>query len=119
MNAVQLLRNGEALVIFPEAYPVIDPQPTPRNESNTFLPFRPGFARLAALAERDGHTRVTIVPAGFTYAQNGEWQVTLRFGPPLFRQDFAGEKQFVQAIEERVCTLSSEISHPIEEVVEL
>ncbi len=119
MNSVQLLRNGEALVIFPEAYPVIDPQPTPENRSEAFLPFRPGFARLAALAERDGHSRVAIVPAGFTYLQNGGWQVALRFGPPLFRQDFAGENQLVQALEERVRALSNEVSHPIEEVIEL
>ncbi len=48
-----LLRAGRALVLFPEAYPNVDPDYTPKGEGE-MLPFRPGFARLAILASRGG-----------------------------------------------------------------
>src|SRR5581483_10353110 len=68
-DSVRLLRNGEALVIFPEAYTNID----------AFLPFRPGLARLVTMAERDGRTQVAIVPTGLIYTHPcGRWQATLR-----------------------------------------
>ena len=106
-QAIQLLRQGEALVIFPEAYPVIDPVSSPRAATTVFLPFRPGFARLLAWAEKDSRTHVALVPAGLRYIlQNGRWQVTLRFGPPLSRQDFASTGECIQAIEQRVRELS-------------
>lgn len=105
--ALQLLRQGEVLVIFPEAYPTIDPLPSPKQGDEDFLPFRPGFARLLELAEKDGQTRVAVVPAGLHYVQRERWHATLRFGPALWRQDFATTEQFVQAVEERVHVLSS------------
>ena len=85
--ALELLRAGETLVIFPEAYPNIDPFPTPKADGETFLPFAPGFARLAQLAGRDGVTQVQVVPAGLAYERlataRPQWRVTLRFGEPL------------------------------------
>lgn len=88
--SLELLRAGETLVIFPEAYPVIDPFLTPKSEAaegETFLPFEPGFARLAQLAERDGSTQVHIIPTGLAYERlattRPQWRVTLRFGKPL------------------------------------
>ena len=123
MDSVRLLREGEALVVFPEAYPNIDPVFTPKNDSHDFLPFRPGFVRLAEMAERDGHTRVAIVPAGFTYVQNGQWHVTLRLGPALSRRDYVDSEQLVKAVEGQVRTLSSQIHSPVsrdtEEVFQL
>ncbi|HLH62785.1 MAG TPA: carotenoid biosynthesis protein [Ktedonobacteraceae bacterium] len=109
-DSVRLLRNGEALVIFPEAYPNIDPAPTPKKDKEAFLPFRPGFARLVEMAERDGHTRVAIIPAGFSYVQRERWYVTLRFGPALFRDDYPDSAHLVQAIEKRVHGLSNQIA---------
>ena len=107
MDSVRLLRSGEALVVFPEAYPNIDPASTPKKDNDAFLPFRPGFSRLVEMAERDGCTQVAIVPVGLTYVQKERWHVTLRFGPALSRRDYADLAQMVQALEEQVHTLSS------------
>jgi len=106
-DAVSLLRNGGALVIFPEAYPNIDPAPTPKTDLDAFLPFRPGLARLVARAERDGQTQVAIIPAGLVYTRpNGRWQAILRLGPATFQQEFAHPEQLLLAVEERVRVLS-------------
>jgi putative membrane protein len=109
-KSIELLRDGEALVVFPEAYPNIDPEPTPKKDEDAFLPFRPGFAKLVELAEKDGSTQVAIVPAGLAYTRNGQWHVTLRFGSPVFRQNFTSSTQLVQALEEQVHALSSKES---------
>ena len=109
MDSARLLHSGEVLVVFPEAYPNIDPAFTPKNDHDAFLPFRPGFARLVEMAERDGHTQIAIVPVGLTYVQNGQWHVTLRFGPALSRRDYADSTQLVQALEEQVHVLSSQV----------
>jgi len=112
MDSVRLLRNGEVLVVFPEAYPNIDPAFTPKNDKNAFLPFRPGFARLVEMTEKDGHTHVALVPAGLTYVQNEQWHVTLRFGPALSLRDYTDSAQLIQAIEEQVTALSSSVDSP-------
>ena len=109
-DSVQLLRNGEVLVVFPEAYPNIDPAAfTPKNDNDAFLPFRPGFAKLVEMAEKDGQTQVAIVPAGLSYVSNGQWHVTLRFGPALSRRNYADSAQLVQALEEQVQALSTQV----------
>ena len=108
LAGVRLLRSGEMLVMFPEGYANIDPHPTPKTDLDAFLPFRRGFVRLAELAERDGKTRVAIIPAGFTYTREGDkcWHATVRFGSALFLNDFASTEQLLQAVEERVHSLS-------------
>jgi putative membrane protein len=105
---VSLLRSGEVLVIFPEGYPNIDPHPTLKADLSTFLPFRSGFIRLVEMAERDGCTRVAIVPAGFLYIKerNFRWRATVRFGSPLYLADFAHAEEARQTVEERVQALS-------------
>lgn len=84
--AIDLLRAGETLVIFPEAYPNVDPYPNPKANGRDFLPFEPGFVKLAQLAERDGATSVSIVPAGLVYERlpgaRTRWRITLRYGEP-------------------------------------
>lgn len=107
--AVNLLRNGEALVIFPEAYPNIDPSTSPKSASDEFLPFKPGFVKIVEIAERGGKTQVTIIPTGFHYeyqADKKRWRVTVRFGEMLVREDFASSQAFVLEIERRVKQLS-------------
>ena len=109
LTGVRLLRSGEMLVMFPEGYANVDPHPTPKKgDVDAFLPFRRGFVKLAELAERDGETRVAIVPAGFSYSQEGEkrWEATVRFGSALFRSDFASTEELLRAVEERVRELS-------------
>lgn len=104
---VRLLRQREVLALFPEAYPVIDPHVTVRPQGEAFLPFLSGFARLLELAEKDGKTRVAVIPTGLEYTQEGRWRATMRFGPPLWRADFADTTQFVRAVEQRVHELSA------------
>lgn len=122
-DSVQILRDGEVLVVFPEAYPDIEPHNKTRIENNAPLPFRPGFARLVEMAEKDGHTRVAIVPTGLSYVQNGRWNVTLRFGPALSRNDYIDSTQCIQDVEMRVRELSDErtstVSIRAEETIQL
>ncbi|QBD81128.1 hypothetical protein EPA93_36215 [Ktedonosporobacter rubrisoli] len=105
--SIRLLHRGEVLVIFPEAYPNIDPIFTPKQSENDFLPFRPGFKRLVDLAARHGSVPVAIIPTGLYYKRFKRWHVTLRFGQPLFRDDFENTNQLIAAVEERVQALSA------------
>ncbi|HLX40164.1 MAG TPA: carotenoid biosynthesis protein [Ktedonobacteraceae bacterium] len=123
-DSVQLLRNREILVVFPEAYPNVDPAFTPKENDEAFLPFRQGFARVVEMAERDGHTQVAIIPTGFTYAHNNDkWQITVRFGPALSRNDYGTSAQLVQAVEQQVQSLSHHTTSSIlahtEEILQL
>ena len=88
-DAIDVLRDGRALVVFPEAYPTIDPEGSPKRGPDDFLPFRPGFARLVVLAERAGTGRVPIVPAGLAYrrrrgSRGRRWRVALRLDRPTY-----------------------------------
>lgn len=105
-ECVALLRAGKPLLVFPEAYPTIDPGFTPKTGDDDILPFRPGFVRLAALAERDGRTRVPIVPAGLDYARGERWRLTLRFGPPLSLAPGVPSDAVVREVESQVRLLS-------------
>ena len=107
-DSVRLLRDGGVLVVFPEAYPTIDPHSNPGVEHHPLLAFRPGFARLVEMAEKDGQTKVAIIPAGFSYIQNGRWNVTLRFGPALPRSGYSDATHLAQDVEMRVRELSGE-----------
>lgn len=106
--AARLLRAGEVLVIFPEGHPNIDPHPTPKQDLEEFLPFQPGFVKMAELAERDGLTRVAIVPAGLAYTSKRKkaWLARVRFGTPLYLDDFASPDEALHVVEERVQALS-------------
>ncbi len=109
-STVRLLRSERLLVIFPEGYPNIDPHPTPKTDLDAFLPFKPGFIKLAEMAERDGQTQVAIVPTGFVYRKEGHrWHATVRFSQPLFRRDFASNTTLLRTVEESVRTLSQEV----------
>ena len=104
--STQLLRQQEALVIFPEAYPVIDPAPSPKERQQAFLPFRPGFVSLIDLAERDGQTQIAVVPVGLDYTQDDRWQVIVRFGQALALRDFPDAHDFMRVVEQQVQQLS-------------
>jgi len=107
-ESVSLLRAGKPLVVFPEAYPNIDPAYTPKS-GDDFLPFRPGFVRLVEMAQRDGTTRVPIVPTGFAYEPRtgGRWQVVMRFGQPIWLDDATDASRVARIVEEQVRYLSS------------
>ena len=63
---------------------------------------------MVEMAERDGRTRVAIVPTGLIYrrARDTYWQATVRFGPALYLGDFASTEEARLAVEERVQVLS-------------
>ena len=105
-QSVALLRAGRVLLIFPEGYPTIDPSFTPKTRDDEVLPFRPGFLRFAALAERDGLTRVPVVPAGLEYARGERWNLTVRFGPPEIVAESDRVAAQAQEVEARVRQLS-------------
>lgn len=89
LHALDVLRRGELLAIFPEGSPVIDPvAPRPRA---LWPAFDSGYLSIAMQAGRAG-LDVPLVPAGFTYAGSPEKPlgVTLRFGAP---ERIAGARQ--------------------------
>lgn len=107
-DAVRLLREGSVLVVFPEAYPNVDPGYTPKADADDFLPFRVGVTRLAELAGRDGTTHVQIIPAGLAYQQSGQrMRCVLRLGAPLSLAATPDTATLLRAIEEQVRTLST------------
>jgi putative membrane protein len=79
-----LLRAGRAVVAFPEGYPNVDPTFARKSGDDAFLPFERGYLRMLALAERDGRTRVAVVPVGFHYTRGPRWSITMRIGAPRF-----------------------------------
>lgn len=81
-ETLTLLSDGRVVVIFPEAYPNIDPTSTPKQGPDDWLPFEPGVVRIAALAARSG-IAAPIVPVGFTYAASNEREIAIRFGTPI------------------------------------
>lgn len=105
--AADLLGEGQALLVFPEGYPNVDPVFTPKTGDDDMLPFREGFAKLALLAQRGGSGPVPVVPAGFAYRRDRRWQVTLRFGPPRSLAARAHLPAFVREVEAEVRRLSA------------
>ncbi|MDQ2651773.1 MAG: 1-acyl-sn-glycerol-3-phosphate acyltransferase [Chloroflexota bacterium] len=82
-EAVDLLRDGNALLIFPEAYPVLDPHVTPKRAEDEMLPFQPGTVRFAVLAARQLSASIPVVPVGLRYTRGRRWRLDLSFGEPL------------------------------------
>jgi putative membrane protein len=104
-QTVQMLRQGEIVVMFPEGYPNIDPSFTPKPDDEAFLPFQAGVVRLAALAATPERP-VSIVPAGFCYRQGTRTAITLRFGMPIDIQRGDDLPQKLRQLEEAVTRLS-------------
>jgi putative membrane protein len=105
-ESLALLRRGHGLIVFPEGYPNIDPGSTPKKDETSFLPFQPGFVRLARQATAAGIV-VPIVPAGFRYRRGERWSVELRFGEPRLLSSYASESAALAAIEAEVKMLST------------
>jgi putative membrane protein len=82
-DAVDLLHAGHALLIFPEAYPVVDPHPTPVRANGEMLPFQPGTVRFAVLAARQLSASIPVVPVGLRYTRGRRWRLDLAFGEPV------------------------------------
>ena len=108
-ESLQLLREGRVLVIFPEGYPNVDPNPTPKDDAHPFLPFKEGFARLAAMASAEGMI-VPIVPVGFSYEPGPKWRVTMRFGKPVILTEREEIDRVCVQVETDVIALSQNIA---------
>jgi putative membrane protein len=108
-RAVELLSEGEAVVVFPEAYPNVDPHITLKQDLEEFLPFRAGFARIAELASENLGRRVPIVPVGFAYAGPPWTSIVMRFGPPLPDPDPRDRRALIRAAQEAVEKLSAPV----------
>jgi putative membrane protein len=106
-QTTRLLRAGRVVLVFAEGYPNIDPNPSRKPGREDWLPFESGFSKMIQLAERDGSTRVALVPVGFRYgAAGGErWAIEARIGAPL-----AAAERDVATVERRVRLLSGPAS---------
>ncbi|MFN8663471.1 MAG: lysophospholipid acyltransferase family protein [Thermomicrobiales bacterium] len=106
-EAVDLLREGNALLIFPEAYPVVDPHPTPQRADGEMLPFQPGTVRFAVLAARQLSASIPVVPVGLRYTRRRRWRLDLTFGQPLLIGPDSDLDASLAALEAEVRRLSS------------
>jgi putative membrane protein len=103
----RLLTTGRALAVFPEAYPNVDPGWTPKRSFDELLPFRPGFAALAAWARDRCGLAVPIVPTGLHFRWVApRWAVTVRFGDPLALGARTDGAALVAEAQRRVAELS-------------
>lgn len=105
-DSVTLLAEGGILVVFPEGYPNIDPHYTPKTKPEEFLPFRSGFAAIAAAAEKRLGVKVPIVPGGFRYTKDSRWRAQLSIGVAVYLEDFPSRQLLVRYIEQHVAELS-------------
>ena len=109
-DSVALLTQGGALVMFPEGYPNIDPHYTPKTRPEEFLPFKTGFATMAAAAEKRLGARVPIVPSGFRYTKTNRWTARLNIGAAVYLEDFVSRQLLVSYMERRVAELSGSLT---------
>lgn len=111
VQSVEILSRGEALLMFPEGYPNIDPSFTPKSDRNDdFLPTLPGAVRIPLLAQAAGLPLVPIVPVGLHYRRVGDdrWMVQLRFGEPLVATDRRETNDTVERLGLAIRALSKE-----------
>ena len=109
-ESMALLLEKRLLAVFPEGYPNVDPTYTPKH-GDEFLPFRAGFARIVERAATAG-CHVPTIPAGLSYERGRRWQVAVRFGPPLWRDEWPSRERFVAAVETSVRRLSATPNEP-------
>ena len=82
-ESVSLLAGGRVLAVFPEGYPNVDPNGSPKEGLDEMLPFREGYLHIARRLQRQTGKTVAIVPAGFAYQQGERWRIRLAFGEPV------------------------------------
>jgi uncharacterized membrane protein/1-acyl-sn-glycerol-3-phosphate acyltransferase len=107
-DAVHLLEEGRALVIFPEGYPDIDPHGSPKSKDGEMLEFKSGFLRVVRAAERRIGESIPIVPVGFAYQRTDDhrWSIDLNVGEPRFRRDYPNENDLINDLRSHIEALS-------------
>lgn len=110
--AVQVLLDGEALVVFPEGYPNVDPVYTLKRKLDDFVPFLPGFASIVDLAQARCSDPIPVVPVGFAYTPGRRWDIVMRIGPALYRSRQESREAFVTAVQSKVTELSQPPPRP-------
>jgi 1-acyl-sn-glycerol-3-phosphate acyltransferase len=105
-DSIALLREGRLLVIFPEGYPNVDPHYTPKTGKEEMLPFKSGFASIAAAAEKRLGEKIPLVPVGIRYTTGARWTAHIRFGMPRSVADFISREALVKRLEQDVADLS-------------
>jgi 1-acyl-sn-glycerol-3-phosphate acyltransferase len=105
-ESVNLLVAGRILVIFPEGYPNIDPHYTPKTRDEEILPFKAGFAAIAAAAEKRCGAKTPLIPVGFRYTAGRKWTAHVSFGAALDGDDFDSREALVKKFERDVARLS-------------
>lgn len=105
-ESVQLLIEGRVLVVFPEGYPNIDPNYTPKTQVNEFLPFKAGFAAIAGAACHRLAAPLPIIPVGLQYTRAKPWVAQVKFGDPVYWTDFGSQERLVSFVENEVKRLS-------------
>jgi putative membrane protein len=106
-DSIGLLREGRLLVIFPEGYPNIDPHYTPKVHADEMLPFKSGFAAIAAAAEKRLGASIPLVPVGIRYTVGAKWTAHVSFGDPRSAGDFVSRQTLVKKLEQDVAALSN------------
>jgi putative membrane protein len=114
-DAVGLLVEHRALVVFPEAYPTIDPNGSPKTDPDEILPFRRGIGAIAVHAATRLRRPVPIVPVGLRYTSSRRWRVALRCGAPISVDAGARPAAIAGVLEQRVRALSA--ARPLHVVV--
>lgn len=103
---VHVLVSGEALVVFPEGYPNVDPVYTPKRGLEDFALFLPGFASIVDLAQLRCPEPIPVVPVGFAYQPGDRWSITMRCGSAMYRNPSESRDAFVAAVQSQVMQLS-------------
>lgn len=109
-EAVELLAQGRALVVFPEAYPSIDPEGSVKTGPDEILPFQRGFAALVSAAARRHGVAAPVVPVGFHYQRGPRWVVQIRFGKPIVANRTCDPRALAAQVEALVRELSRPLS---------
>jgi 1-acyl-sn-glycerol-3-phosphate acyltransferase len=70
------------------------------------LPFKSGFAAIAAAAEKRLGASIPLVPVGIRYTVGTRWTAHVSFGDPLSAGDFVSREALVKRLEQDVAGLS-------------
>lgn len=106
-DSIALLEQDQLVVIFPEAYPNVDPHYTPKIGAQEMLPFKAGFAAIAGAAEKRLKQVIPLIPVGLSYSGGKRRVVYLNCGEPLSARDFISREALIGKLEQDVAMLSN------------